>query len=147
MTRMAPRDDGAPLRPLPVRAAALLALLVAAPACRLPLGWLLAAVTTLRWFPAASDRFVAAVDGAVRAARPAWWSGRLACMEVSLATILVVAACGRRAHWVHGSRPLPNEAHAWVQTATGTTFGLEDDDPVRPWVIVRATPDLAAANR
>ncbi|WP_180986003.1 hypothetical protein [Streptomyces sp. CB02959] len=43
---------------------ALLALLMAAPACRLPLGWLLAAVSTLRWLPAASDRFVAAVDGA-----------------------------------------------------------------------------------
>ncbi|MFI2258939.1 lasso peptide biosynthesis B2 protein [Streptomyces tubercidicus] len=144
---MAPRVSQSPLPPFPVRAVAGLALIVAVPARRLPLRWLLAAVSTLRCLPPASSQFVAMVDRAVRAARPTWWPGRIACMEISLATLLAVALCGRRAHWVFGSRPLPNEAHAWVQTADGQPFGLDDDDPVRPWVAVSITPHLTTTQR
>ncbi|MET9062848.1 lasso peptide biosynthesis protein [Streptomyces antibioticus] len=38
----------------------------------------------------------------------------MACREVSLATVLTIALQGHRAHWVLGSRRIPNEAHAWV---------------------------------
>ncbi|RZE54768.1 hypothetical protein C0R00_31505, partial [Streptomyces albidoflavus] len=40
----------------------------------------------------------------------------MACMEISLATVLALALCGWRAHWVLGARQLPTKAHAWVWT-------------------------------
>ncbi|MEV5402867.1 lasso peptide biosynthesis B2 protein [Streptomyces albidoflavus] len=63
--------------------------------------------------------------------RPAWYRGRIACMEISLASDLALALCGRRAHWVLGARQLPNEAHAWVWTEDDA-FGLSGRDRPAP---------------
>ncbi len=62
--------------------------------------------------------------------RPAWYRGRIACMKISLATVLALALCGRQAHWVLGARQLPTEAHAWVWTENGA-FGLSGRDRPR----------------
>ncbi|WP_413777558.1 MULTISPECIES: lasso peptide biosynthesis B2 protein [Streptomyces] len=63
--------------------------------------------------------------------RPAWYRGRMACMEISLATVLALALCGWRAHWVLGARQLPTKAHAWVWTEDGA-FGLSGRDRPDP---------------
>ncbi|MFC8926829.1 lasso peptide biosynthesis B2 protein [Streptomyces albidoflavus] len=76
--------------------------------------------------------------------RPAWYRGRIACMEISLATVLALALCGRRAHLVLGARQLPTEAHAWVWTENGA-FGLsgrDRPDPRRPWAGALAAPPV-----
>lgn len=122
------------------RALAALALALAVPGHRLLLRMLLPLICMLRHFPPAEPDFARSVHRAVLAARPPWWGGRLACMEVSLATVTALALCGRRSHWVLGARALPNEAHAWVQ-GEGFTLGLEDDDPVRPWTAVLTVPE------
>ncbi|MGW8543644.1 lasso peptide biosynthesis B2 protein [Streptomyces albidoflavus] len=76
--------------------------------------------------------------------RPAWYRGRIACMKISLATVLALALCGRQAHWVLGARQLPTEAHAWVWTENGA-FGLsgrDRPDPRRPWAGALAAPPV-----
>ncbi|WP_371790406.1 lasso peptide biosynthesis B2 protein [Streptomyces sp. NBC_01471] len=138
---MAERHNTAPAPPLVLRALAVLALALAVPAHRLPLVWLMRATRLLARFPPADTAFAREVHRAVLAVRPAWWGGRLACMEVSLATVIALRVCGHRVHWVLGARALPNEAHAWVQ-GKGYTLGLEEDDPVRPWAAVLITPDI-----
>jgi hypothetical protein len=145
MPLMAPRTPP-PTEPLHVRALACLALLVAVPAHRIPLARLLPIVNLVRHLPSAEPAFAGHVHRAVLAARPRWFGGRLACMEVSLATVIALALCRRRVHWVLGSRALPNEAHAWVEGA-GFTLGLEDNDPVRPWTAVLITPEHASPTR
>jgi hypothetical protein len=131
MPLMAERHTPVPAEPLPVRALAVLALVLAVPAHRLPLTWLLPMVRVVRHFPPAPPALAHSVHRAVLAVRPAWWGGRLACMKVSLATVLALGLCGRRVHWVLGARALPN----------GFTLGLEDDDPLRPWIAVLTTPE------
>ncbi|WP_121842188.1 lasso peptide biosynthesis B2 protein [Streptomyces sp. S5] len=81
--------------------------------------------------------------------RPAWYRGRMACMEISLATVVALALCGRRAHWVLGARQLPTEAHAWVWTENGA-FGLsgrDRPDPRRPWIGAVAAPPVPHARK
>ncbi|MEU2769416.1 MULTISPECIES: lasso peptide biosynthesis B2 protein [Streptomyces] len=83
-----------------------------------------------------------------RSARPRY-RGRIACMEISLATVIALALCGRRAHLVLGARQLPTEAHAWVWTENGA-FGLSGrnrPDPRRPWVGALATPPVPHARK
>ncbi|MFJ1923226.1 lasso peptide biosynthesis B2 protein [Streptomyces albidoflavus] len=63
---------------------------------------------------------------------PAWYRGRIACMEISLATALALALCGRRAHWVLGARQLPTEAHAWVWTENGRIRAVRPRPPRPP---------------
>jgi hypothetical protein len=128
------------------RLPALVALAVAVPASRLPLRLLQALVGATRWLPAAAPCHAEAFHQTILGCRPRWWPGRIACLEVSLALIVALAFRGRRAHWVLGSRPLPNEAHAWVQLVDGTTYGLrERDDPVRAWVMVAAVPPFTSS--
>ena len=115
-------------------------LVLAVPVRRLPLTWLLPVVRLVRHFPPAEPAFARRVHRAVLAGRRTWWGGRLACMEVSLATVLALGLCGRKVHWALGARTLPNEAHAWVR-GDGLTLGLEDDDPARPWTAVFITPE------
>ncbi|WP_145503723.1 lasso peptide biosynthesis B2 protein [Streptomyces sp. CFMR 7] len=122
-----------------VRGLAAFALIVSAQATRLPVVWLDRGCGVLRHLPPAPSALAREVSGAVLAARPHWWGGRLACMEVSLATVIALALCGFRVHWVLGARALPNEAHAWV-VGDGYTLGLEEDDPVRPWTAALITP-------
>ncbi|MYQ74387.1 hypothetical protein GTY78_25665 [Streptomyces sp. SID4934] len=50
-------------------------------------------------------------------------------MEISLATVIALALCGRPAHRVLGARQWPTEAHAWVWTENGV-FGLSGRDRV-----------------
>ncbi|ARQ69194.1 lasso peptide biosynthesis B2 protein [Streptomyces marincola] len=106
----------------------------------LPLRWLLAAFATIRLLPPARAGRAAALHTAVLAARPRWWPGRLACLEVATATVIACAFTGRRVHLVLGARPLPNEAHAWITTPAGEAFGAYAPD--RPWTPVHTTPRL-----
>ncbi|MEU6647737.1 lasso peptide biosynthesis B2 protein [Streptomyces albidoflavus] len=89
------------------------------------------ALAPLRVLPAASPALAGAVSAAVLQIRPAWYRGGIACMEISLATVLALALCGRRAHWVLGARQLPTKAHAWVWTEDGA-FGLSGRDRPDP---------------
>ncbi|MEU3971882.1 lasso peptide biosynthesis B2 protein [Streptomyces bacillaris] len=132
---------GAPRARWWVRRLVAVALILSTPAIRLPLVWLNRGCGVLRHLPPAPAALAREVNGAVLAARPRWWGGRLACMEVSLATVLALALCGVRVHWVLGARALPNEAHAWV-VGDGYALGLEEDDPVRPWTPTLMTPPI-----
>jgi len=69
-----------------------------------------------------AERVLAAVRGAAR-----WWPGRAACAEVSLATVLLLAASGHRATWVIGARFAPDGAHAWVVADQMVVGGPEPD--------------------
>ncbi|MFF4146665.1 lasso peptide biosynthesis B2 protein [Streptomyces sp. NPDC001698] len=111
---------------------------------RLPLHTRMRALGLLRFLPAAPPRLAASAAATVLRVRPGWWPGRIACMEVSLATVLTLALCGRRAPWVLGARRLPSEAHAWVWTPAGALglSGRDADDPRRPWVGVAAAPAI-----
>jgi Transglutaminase-like superfamily/Coenzyme PQQ synthesis protein D (PqqD) len=65
---------------------------------------------------AASPRQAAdAVAAVSRAAR--WYPGRAACLEQSLAAVLVTAVRRRRLDWCLGSIPDPYRFHAWVEVA------------------------------
>ncbi|MFE4535808.1 lasso peptide biosynthesis B2 protein [Streptomyces scopuliridis] len=147
-TRPIPPGNARP--PLYIRAVAVVGLAASLAALRLPLRHLLRALTPLRRLPAARGAHAELLYRAVVEVRPAWWPGRIACMEVSLATVLAAALCGRRVHWVLGARPLPNEAHAWVSVEGGGALGLDGPDqnnPVRPWVPVITTPPPVRVNR
>ncbi|MGW6238379.1 lasso peptide biosynthesis B2 protein [Streptomyces sp. NPDC055094] len=145
-----PITPGTGRPPLYIRAAAVVGLAASLAALRLPLRPLLRALVPLRRLPAARGDHAELLYRTVVEARPAWWPGRIACMEVSLATVLAAALCGRRVHWVLGARPLPNEAHAWVVVEGGGALGLdgpEQNNPVRPWVPVATTPPPIRVNR
>ncbi|WP_167513618.1 lasso peptide biosynthesis B2 protein [Streptomyces bauhiniae] len=127
-----------------MRMLARVGLVLALGVMRLPLRtrmWLLGG---LRVLPLAPPGLVASAATAVPLIRPSWWPGRIACMEVSLATVVTIALCGRRAHWVLGARRMPNEAHAWVWTPAGAhgLSGRDADDERRPWVGVAAAPPV-----
>ncbi|MEU9158111.1 lasso peptide biosynthesis B2 protein [Streptomyces sp. NPDC048417] len=111
---------------------------------RLPLRIRMALVGQVGILPVASGQRTAATHTAVLRIRPVWWPGRIACMEVSLATVIALALGGRRAHWVLGARHRPSEAHAWVWTPDGAVglSGRDADDPRRPWTAVATTPPL-----
>ncbi|WP_439947146.1 lasso peptide biosynthesis B2 protein [Streptomyces sp. BBFR109] len=134
---------------LPVRILARAGLMLALCLMRLPLRARMRLLGLLRFLPAASPAVAASAAAAVPLVRPSWWPGRIACMEVSLATVLTIALRGRRAHWVLGSRRLPNEAHAWVWTPAGALglSGRDADDPRRPWVGVAAAPPIPSPVR
>ncbi|MDH2393937.1 lasso peptide biosynthesis protein [Streptomyces sp. HNM0663] len=107
---------------------------------RWPLRWQIAAVRTLRGLPYARLVRLAALYTAVLAVIPSWWPGRVACMEVSLATVIATALTGRRARWVLGARFLPDAAHAWAKIPEGAV-GRDIGDAVdRPWMPVLAVP-------
>lgn len=57
----------------------------------------------------------AAVAAVGRAAR--WYPGRAACLEQSLAAVLLAASRRRRLDWCMGSAPDPYRFHAWVEVA------------------------------
>lgn len=60
-----------------------------------------------------------------RAAR--WYPGRAACLEQSLACVLLAALLRRRVLWCLGAEPDPYRFHAWVEV-NGTVVG----DPAAP---------------
>jgi hypothetical protein len=49
----------------------------------------------------------------------AWWPGRAACLETSIATAWLAALRGTAVTWNHGARTAPYEFHAWI-AADGT---------------------------
>lgn len=126
-----------PWRDRLVAAAALTFSLAVSP---LPLRWKLAAVRLLRGLPYARLARLEALYTAVQAVIPSWWPGRIACAEISLATVIATALTGRQARWVHGARFLPHAAHAWAEVPEGVV-GRDIGDAVdRPWMPVLAAP-------
>ncbi|MFC4508473.1 MULTISPECIES: lasso peptide biosynthesis B2 protein [Streptomyces] len=126
------------------RVLARLGLVLALGMMRLPMRSRMRLLGCLRFLPPVSHAVAASAAAAVPVIRPAWWPGRIACLEVSLATVLTIALRGRRAHWIIGARRLPNEAHAWVWTDHGAfgLTGLDADDPRRPWTGVTSAPQI-----
>ncbi|MFI9081922.1 lasso peptide biosynthesis B2 protein [Streptomyces sioyaensis] len=122
------------------RLVAAVALTVSLAVSPLPLRWKLAAVRLLRGLPFARRAHLEALYTAVQAVIPAWWPGRIACMEISLATVLATALTGRQARWVHGARFLPHAAHAWAEFPEGAV-GRDIGDAIdRPWMPVLSVP-------
>jgi hypothetical protein len=72
------------------------------------------------------DRAERSVEALRRAAR--WYPGRAACLERSLAAVLLAAAVRRRLDWCLGSAPDPFRFHSWVAVA-GQLVAAADDDP------------------
>ncbi|MFD6245590.1 lasso peptide biosynthesis B2 protein [Streptomyces roseolus] len=138
MTEMKPAPLDTPT--LPERAVAAAALALSLAAGRLPLRHRIGLVRALRRLPAAGRRRVVRLDTAVRHITPTWWPGRIACMEISLATVLATALTGRRASWVLGARRLPDAAHAWVDTAEGPVGHDAGDGADRPYTRVLSVP-------
>ena len=66
------------------------------------------------------------VDAVQRAAR--WYPGRAACLEQSLAAVLLALVARRRLDWCLGSAPDPYRFHAWV-AVDGKPVTRVDDDP------------------
>ncbi|MGI5187668.1 lasso peptide biosynthesis B2 protein [Promicromonospora sp. CA-289599] len=58
-----------------------------------------------------AERVVSAVRWASR-----WLPFRIACLEESIAAVLVLAARRRSVTWCHGVAPDPVQFHAWIQT-------------------------------
>ncbi|WBB64604.1 lasso peptide biosynthesis B2 protein [Streptomyces sp. WMMC500] len=107
---------------------------------RLPLRRQIAAVRLLRGLPHAGLARLEALNAAVLAVAPVWWRGRIACMEVSRATVIAAALTGRQAHWVLGARFLPDGAHAWAEVPEGAV-GRDTGDAVdRPWMPALTVP-------
>jgi len=138
MTLMVPTAP--PTAPRRDRLLAVVALALSLALTRRPLRWQIAAVRLLHRLPYARLTRLEALYTAVRAVIPSWWPGRIACMEISLATVIATALTGRRARWVLGARFLPDAAHAWAEVPEGAV-GRDIADAVdRPWMAVLAVP-------
>lgn len=138
MTVMVP--TARPTAPWSDRLVAAVALALSLALTRLPLRWQIAAVRLLRKLPYARLARLEALYTAVQAVIPAWWPGRIACMEISLATVIATALTGRQARWVLGARFLPDAAHAWAEVPEGAV-GRDIGDAVdRPWLPLLAVP-------
>jgi len=138
MTLMAPSLRTTP--PWRNRAVAAVALVLALLVSRLPLRHQVTAVRLLRGLPYARLSRLEALYTAVLAVIPSWWPGRIACMEISLATVIATAFTGRQARWVLGARFLPDAAHAWAEVPEGAV-GRDIGDAVdHPWMLVLAVP-------
>ncbi|MEV6406169.1 lasso peptide biosynthesis B2 protein [Streptomyces bobili] len=138
MTVMVP--SARPTAPRRDRLVAAVALTLSLTMSRLPLRWQTAAVRMLRVLPYAHLARLDALYTAVLSVIPSWWPGRIACMEISLATVIATALTGRRSRWVLGARFLPDAAHAWADVPEGAV-GRDIGDAVdRAWMPVLAVP-------
>jgi hypothetical protein len=138
MTVMVP--TARPTAPVRDRLVAAVALALSLVLTRLPLRWQIAAVGLLRGLPYARLIRLEALYTAVRAMIPSWWPGRIACMEISLATVIATALTGHQARWALGARFLPDAAHAWAEVPEGAV-GRDIGDAVdRPWMPVLSVP-------
>ncbi|MEU2670389.1 lasso peptide biosynthesis B2 protein [Streptomyces sp. NPDC007164] len=138
MTVMVP--TARPTAPVRERLVAVVALALSLAVSRLPLRVQIAAVRLLRGLPDARLSRLEALHTAVLAVTPSWWPGRIACVEISLATVIATALTGRRSRWVLGARFLPDAAHAWAEVPEGAV-GRDIGDAVdRPWMPVVAVP-------
>ncbi|MFE7121440.1 lasso peptide biosynthesis B2 protein [Streptomyces sp. NPDC057654] len=129
-----------PAVPFPDRLVAAVALALSLAMSWWPLRRQIAAVRLLRGLPYARLARLETLYTAVLAVIPSWWPGRVACMEISLATVLATALTGRQARWVLGARFLPDAAHAWAEVPEGAA-GRDIGDAVdRPWTPVLSVP-------
>ncbi|WP_439680925.1 lasso peptide biosynthesis B2 protein [Embleya sp. MST-111070] len=113
------------------------ALLGAALAVRLPFAVVHRAVraTRGRWASAPEDprRAEECLAALRRTAR--WFPGRAACLEISLAAVLLSAAHRRRLDWCLGAVPDPFRFHAWVAcdgAAVAASLSAPEDDGEPP---------------
>jgi hypothetical protein len=59
------------------------------------------------------------------------YPGRVACLELSLTTVLAAALLGRRIDWCFGFATDPQRFHAWIEVG-GTPVTEPTDDPILP---------------
>ncbi|WP_433543732.1 lasso peptide biosynthesis B2 protein (plasmid) [Streptomyces sp. CA-294286] len=123
------RDEGErSLRGTVTAVLSLFALLGALLLIRLPLRTV---HRTVRWIArtwcrreATPEQAALSLAAVRRAAR--WYPGRAACLELSLATLGVLALTGRRVVWCIGTADDPYRFHAWVQ-ARGVAIAAPDE--------------------
>lgn len=113
------------------RALTLLCLLGAVLLLRFPLRVSIAVVLWLKRHlahrPATVSEGLAALQVAHAVSR--WFPGRMACMELSLTTVLIGVAQGRKLDWCFGHSSDPLTFHSWVETG-GMVVQDSDDEPV-----------------
>jgi Transglutaminase-like superfamily/Coenzyme PQQ synthesis protein D (PqqD) len=106
-----------PTRPLGLNLAAAVALLFATILVRLPFRPVSRAVGgTRRWCRRPETITRAELFGSAVRRAAAWSPWRSACMEVSLAVVLLAAMRRRRLDWCLGALPDPYRFHAWVES-------------------------------
>lgn len=140
LLRLARRAGGVPVAlpepravPMAMRSRALtLACLVAALLLlRFPLRVSIAVVMWLKRHvthrPATVSEGLAVLQVAQAVSR--WFPVRMACMEISLTTVLIAVAQGRELDWCFGHSSDPLTFHSWVETR-GTVVQRSDDEPV-----------------
>ncbi|MET7600834.1 lasso peptide biosynthesis B2 protein [Streptomyces sp. NPDC004082] len=121
-------EGGRTLRGVVTAVLGLLALLGALLLIRLPLR---AVSRTVSWTARtwcrreATPEQASASLAAVRHAAQ-WYPGRAACLELSLATLGMLALTGRRAMWCIGTADDPYRFHAWVE-AQGVAIASPDE--------------------
>jgi len=140
LLRLTRRAGGVPValperRSVPVsvrsRALTLLCLLAAVLLLRLPLR---VSISLVLWLKRRLARRAATLSEGLAAlqavhAMSRWFPGRVACMELSLTTVLISATQGRGLDWCFGHSSDPLTFHSWVETGGGVVQ-LSDDEPV-----------------
>lgn len=91
-------------------------------------------IAVVRWLkrhvvrrPATMSEGLAVLQVAHEVSR--WFPGRVACMELSLTTVLIGAAQGLELDWCFGHSRDPLTFHSWVETQ-GVVVQHDDDEPV-----------------
>ncbi|GGN14587.1 hypothetical protein GCM10011609_63940 [Lentzea pudingi] len=142
LLRLARRAGGVPIAlpewrsvamPLGRRVLTTACLLVSVVLLRLPLSWAIAFVLRLKRRLArcpATEPEGSAVLRDVHAVSH-WFPGRVACMELSLTTVLLGALRGLGLDWCFGHSRDPLTFHSWVE-AQGVVVRHDDDEPVSP---------------
>ena len=74
------------------------------------------------------------VEAVRQAAR--WYPGRAACLERSLAAVLLAIAVRRRLDWCLGAVPDPYRFHAWVAVASDPVTAADDDPALDQWDLI-----------
>ncbi len=78
-----------------------------------------------------AGRMVEAVRLAAR-----WYPGRAACLERSLAAVLLAMALRRRLDWCLGAVPDPYRFHAWVSVGGAVVTAADDDSTLDHWDLI-----------
>jgi len=74
------------------------------------------------------------VEAVRRAAR--WYPGRAACLEQSLAAVLLALTVRSRLDWCLGAVPDPYRFHAWVAVIGHPVTAAEDDPALDQWDLI-----------
>ena len=115
------------------RALAAVGLLASVVLLRFPLRWSIVLVLRLKRNlarrPATVPEGSAVLRGVHAVSR--WFPGRVACMELSLTTVLIGAVRGIGLDWCFGHSRDPLTFHSWVETQ-GVVVQHDDDEPVSP---------------